>query len=109
MFLSKHKVILNNSLTAIIFISFIVGFFLEENAAGGGNISELRFHWQNFQLFLNNDFLTAINLTAGGTDALGNTYASSRSPLIPIIQSFFISFFNVNKTFIPEDLFYFFL
>ena len=38
--------------------SFIVGFFLEENSAGGGNIDELRFQWQNFQLFLNNDFFT---------------------------------------------------
>ena len=102
-----NQVILNNLLTAVIFISFIVGFFLEENSAGGGNIDELKHHWRNFQLFLNNDFFTAIKLTAGGSDALGNSYSSSRTPLIPIIQAFFISFFNVKKIFIPEDLFYF--
>ncbi|MDC0426687.1 hypothetical protein OAM08_01730 [Pelagibacteraceae bacterium] len=86
---------------------FISGLFFLENAAGGGNINELHHHWENFQIFLNNNFFDAIKLTNGGADIKGMTYDSSRSPLVPIVQAFFLSFFNVSKEFIPQNLFYF--
>lgn len=94
-------------LSLLIFGYFVTGLFFLENAAGGGNIRELNHHWENFQIFLNNNFYDAINLTKGGTDAYGMTYDSSRSPLVPIIQAFFLSFFNISKEYIPENLFYF--
>jgi len=94
-------------LSLLIFGYFVTGLFFLENAAGGGNIRELNHHWENFQMFLNNNFYDAINLTKGGTDAYGMTYDSSRSPLVPIVQAFFLSFFNISKEYIPENLFYF--
>jgi len=94
-------------LILLIIISFAIGFFVQENSAGGGNINELRLHWENFQIFLNNDFISAINITKGGKDSLGMAYTSSRSPLLSIIQAFVLSPFNLDKTFIPEKLFYF--
>ena len=94
-------------LISLIFGYFVIGFFFLENAAGGGNINELNHHWENFQIFLNNSFLEAVKLTKGGVDAYGMTYDSSRSPLVPIIQAFFLSFFNISREYIPENLFYF--
>jgi hypothetical protein len=94
-------------LISLIFGYFVIGFFFLENAAGGGNINELNHHWENFQIFLNNSFLEAVKLTKGGEDAYGMTYDSSRSPLVPIIQAFFLSFFNISREYIPENLFYF--
>ena len=103
----KDKNITNTSLIFFILGSYIAGFIFNENSAGGGTIAELNHHWENFQLFLNNDFLTAIELTKGGKDSLGMDYDSSRTPLLSIIQAFFLSFFNVSNEFNPEKLTYF--
>ena len=82
----KDKNITNTSLIFFILGSYIAGFIFNENSAGGGTIAELNHHWENFQLFLNNDFLTAIELTKGGKDSLGMDYDSSRTPLLSIIS-----------------------
>jgi len=95
------------SLILLIATSYIFGFLFQENSAGGGTIGELNHHWENFQLFLNNDFLNAIELTKGGKDSLGMDYDSSRTPLLSILQAFFLSFFDVSKEFKPEELTYF--
>jgi len=106
---TNHKLmnIIIITLTIIIIFSFFIGFYFEENSAGGGVVPELHHHWKNFQIFLNNDFLTAINLTKGGSDKFGMNYDSSRTPLVPIIQAFFLSFVELNQEFVPEELFNF--
>lgn len=91
----------------LIFISFIIGFYFEENAAGGGNIAELKYHWSNYKIFLNNNFFEAIQLTKEGTDRLGMSYGSSRSPLLSIIQAYLIFNFETTNVFDPEKLLYF--
>jgi len=98
-----------NILIFFIIISFFLGFFFNENSAGGGNIEELKYQWGNYTIFIYNDFLTAINLTKGGSDQFGISYGSSRTPLIPILQAFFISLFkgNISLVFNPNELFFF--
>lgn len=91
----------------LIFTSFILGFYFEENAAGGGTIAELNHHWENYKIFLNNSFVEAVNLTKGGADNLGMTYDSSRSPLLSILQAYLIFKFETDNLFNPEKLLYF--
>ena len=91
----------------LIFTSFILGFYFEENSAGGGNIAELNHHWENYKIFLNNSFFEAINLTKGGADNLGMIYDSSRSPLLSILQAYLIFNFETTNVFNPEKLLYF--
>lgn len=90
-----------------IILSFIFGFINQENSAGGGNIQELHHHWENLQIFLNNSFTDAINLTKGGSDYQGRTYDSSRTPLLSILQKYIFYFIESEKVFEPEKLLYF--
>ncbi len=74
------------SLTIIVYLSFFLGFFFDENSAGAGGYSrDFSLNWNNLQIFLNNDFMTAVNST-DGTDA-NNNYRSSRAPLVYILHS----------------------
>ena len=78
-------------LTIIVYLSFIIGFYLDENSAGaGGYNGDFALNWNNLKIFLNNDFFTSINLT-DGLD-LDNQYRSSRSPLVYILHSVFNPF-----------------
>ena len=91
----------------LIFISFVLGFYFEENAAGGGTTAELNHHWENYKIFFNNSFFEAIKLTKSGADRLGMTYDSSRSPLLSILQAYLIFNFETTNVFNPEKLLYF--
>jgi hypothetical protein len=66
------------------FSSFFLGFYLDENSAGGGSyVGDWVFAWPNLQIFLNNDILTAIN----HEDLLTN-----RTPLLYILHKLFNPF-----------------
>ena len=71
MFLKKHlsKDKISIYILTLIFTSFIIGFFLRENSAGGGPI-DLEHEWNNFKL-LKENFLYFLNID----------YEASRFPL----------------------------
>jgi hypothetical protein len=69
-------------------VSFIIGFFLRENSAGGGNL-DFNNTWSNLKIFLQNDFISAIKNTK--TFELG-TFISSRIPTSYILNKFFNPF-----------------
>ena len=58
-------------LTTLVIISYITGFFLNENSAGGA-INDSEHIWSNLQIFLNNDLKSAI---------IHNDYFDSRLPI----------------------------
>ena len=64
--------------------SFFLGFYLDENSAGGGSyLGDWTIAWSNLQLVLNNDILTAIN---------HENYYSNRTPLLYILHKIFNPF-----------------
>ena len=64
--------------------SFFLGFYLDENSAGGGSyLGDWKIAWPNLQLVLNNDILTAIN---------HEDYYSNRTPLLYILHKIFNPF-----------------
>lgn len=67
------------SLSVLIVLSFFVGFYLNEDAAGGGKVDLYAHEWGNIQLFKDSNLLFAL------TDL---QYESSRTPLYLIINKF---------------------
>ena len=66
------------------FSSFFLGFYLDENAAGGGSyLGDWVRAWPNIQIFLNHDISTAIN---------HEVYETNRSPLLYILHGLFNPF-----------------
>ena len=64
--------------------SFFLGFYLDENSAGGGSyLGDWTIAWPNLQLVLNNDILTAID---------HEDYYSNRTPLLYILHKIFNPF-----------------
>jgi len=62
------------------FTSYFLGFYLDENSAGGGSyIGDWQFAWPNIQIFLNEDIFTALN---------NENYTSNRPPLLYILHKF---------------------
>jgi len=73
-------------LVTIIYISYFLGFYLNENSIGsGGYNGDLVWMWRNFELFKNNNLIQAIN----HKDFFGN-----RTPLLYIINIIFNPFIN---------------
>ena len=66
-------------LSVLIVISYFLGFYLNEDAAGGGKIDLYANEWGNIHLFKNSNFLSAL------TDL---EYKSSRMPLYLILNKF---------------------
>tara|TARA_X000001036_G_scaffold119523_1_gene112993 strand:- start:920 stop:2203 length:1284 start_codon:yes stop_codon:yes gene_type:complete len=66
-------------LTSLIVISYALGFYLNEDSAGGGKVDYIGHEWGTIQLFVNNKLNIALN------SAL---YESSRTPLFYIINTF---------------------
>ena len=80
----------NLGLLAILFtivVSYIFGFYLNEDSAGGGKVDYIAHEWGTIQLFINNDLSVALNSVL---------YESSRTPLFYIINKF-IPFSNDIK------------
>ena len=74
--------ILSFILISISFSSLLLGFYLDENSAGAGSYKgDITNVWNNLQIFLTNDIISAIQ---------HQEYHSSRTPLVYI----FIEIFN---------------
>ena len=64
--------------------SFFLGFYLDENSAGGGSyLGDWGRAWPNIQIFLNHDISTAIN---------HEVFETNRSPLLYILHGLFNPF-----------------
>ena len=63
----------------LIIISYFLGFYLNEDSAGGGKPDLLNHEWGNVQLFINNNVLDVLN---------DPRYESSRTPLYLIINKY---------------------
>jgi len=75
------------------FLSFFLGFYLDENSAGaGGYFGDFKLNWSNLQIFLNNDLLTAINFTDNSDP--NNQFNSSRTPLVYVLHKLFNPFLD---------------
>ncbi len=78
-------------LSLLVYSSFFLGFYYDENSAGAGGYGrDFSLNWTNLQIFINNDLMTAINSTDGSD--INNNYRSSRSPLVYILHSAFNPF-----------------
>ena len=67
------------TLLFIIIVSYILGFYLNEDSAGGGKIDYINHEWGTIQLFIKNDISTVLSSIL---------YASSRTPLFYIVNKF---------------------
>ena len=77
--LMKEKDIVNYILFIFILFSFFLGFYLDEDSAGGGKIDLIQHEWNNIKLFKSvalSEALTSLE------------YASSRNPLFLIIHKY---------------------
>ena len=61
----------------LILSSYFFGFYLDEDAAGGGKVDFVKKEWVNINLFLNSKISSAL---------VDPTYASGRTPLYLIIN-----------------------
>lgn len=99
MFLKKHlsKDKISIFILTLIFTSFIIGFFLRENSAGGGPI-DLEHEWHNFNL-LKENFLYFLNID----------YEASRFPLYHFLNIKINHYIFDKKDFINSFFLYSFL
>jgi hypothetical protein len=67
------------TLLFIIIFSYILGFYLNEDSAGGGKVDYIDHEWGTIQLFINNDISAALSSIL---------YESSRTPLFYIANKF---------------------
>ena len=63
----------------IIIVSYILGFYLNEDSAGGGKVDYIDHEWSTIQLFIKNDISAALSSIL---------YSSSRTPLFYIVNKF---------------------
>ncbi len=68
-----------NIFLLIIISSYILGFYLNEDSAGGGKIDYVDHEWGTIQLFIKNNLSTALG---------SSLYESSRTPLFYIINKY---------------------
>ena len=99
MFLKKHlsKDKISIFILTLIFTSFIIGFFLRENSAGGGPI-DLEHEWHNYKL-LKENFLYFLNID----------YEASRFPLYHYLNIKINHYIFDKKDFINSFFLYSFL
>ena len=75
---------LSSILIFLSFFSFFLGFYLDENSAGGGSyLGDWDRAWPNVQIFLNHDISAAIN---------HEVFETNRSPLLYILHGLFNPF-----------------
>ena len=80
---SPFQKILICFLVFLIAIYFLYGFYVNENAAGGGGYNgDLSAVFKNLQLFVNNNFIESIKLTTNNY-----LYYTNRPPLLYILHS----------------------
>lgn len=91
----------------VIFFSiflFLIGFFFQENSAGAGGFKgDFQNVWNNLSIFKNNDFKEGLKATAG----IGEIkYASSRTPLIYILNAYLNPFAGSKNVYILSIFFF---
>ena len=70
----------------IIFVTYIIGFIINENSIGSGNYSgDLNWIWKNFDIFKNKNIFSAI----GSEDFFGN-----RTPLLYLLNIYLNPFLH---------------
>ena len=70
----------------IAYLSYFLGFFLDENSIGsGGYKGDLSWMWKNFEIFKNNTLLDSIT---------HNDFFGNRTPLLYLINFLFNPFIN---------------
>ncbi len=76
--------LINYVFFSIIFLSYILGFYLDEDSAGGGKVDLIEHEWGNYLLFKSTPLIEALTSLS---------YESSRTPLFLIIHkyNFFIN------------------
>ena len=85
------KNILLISFSFLIYLSFLLGFYFNENSAGaGGYGGDLTWMWDNFEIYKSNDLWTAIH----HPDFWGN-----RTPLLYVLHILFNPFINDIDTY----------
>ena len=78
------------SLSCLIFLSFFIGFILDENSAGAGGVNgDFKLIWNNLQL-LKNNFIVNLN---------SPEYTDSRTPAAYILHIFFNPFIETQYQF----------
>jgi len=88
--LKENYKILSFLLILLSTFSFFLGFYLDENSAGGGSyVGDWVFAWSNLQTFLNNDIFTAIKITS---EVNIEEYGSNRPPLLYMLHKLFNPF-----------------
>ena len=91
MFLKDNYKIVSILLIFLSVISFFLGFYFDENSAGGGLYTgDFEFIWKNLQIFLNNNI----------TDSLIHSdYVDSRAPTAYIFHELFNPFVESKISF----------
>ncbi len=77
-------------LTILIVLSYFVGFYFNENSAGGGKGDFYAFTLKNLEFFNTNDLKEALGVV--NTDDTGKLFRSSRIPGVYIFNKFFNPF-----------------
>ena len=84
--LSVNQKIILILLTILIYVSYFLGFFFNENSIGsGGYGGDLSWIWKNFELYKNNNLIDAIN---------HNEFYGNRTPLLYVINILFNPFID---------------
>lgn len=86
-------------------LSYFLGFFLNENSAGGGQ-GDFGNTWKNIAMFKSNGLFEAIKLTATGDS---NIFQSSRIPGVYVFHKLFNPFTNNISQFKSSIFFFSFL
>ncbi len=83
---TKIKNYITAFLSALIYLSFFIGFYYGENSIGsGGYQGDLSWMWKNFEIFKNNNLLDAI---------LHEEFFGNRTPLLYILHIYFNPFIS---------------
>ena len=88
--LSLNQKIILIFLTVLIYISYFLGFFFNENSIGsGGYGGDLSWIWKNFELYKNYSLIDAIN---------HKEFYGNRTPLLYVLNILFNPFIhNINS------------
>ncbi len=83
---TKIKNYITALLSALIYLSFFIGFYYGENSIGsGGYQGDLSWMWKNFEIFKNNNLLDAV---------LHEEFFGNRTPLLYILHIYFNPFIS---------------
>ena len=83
----KSQIFLNYVIISLVSLSYVIGFYVNEDSAGGGEIDLINHEWGNYLLFKENTLINALQSLE---------YQSSRTPLFLIFHKYNIFINDVN-------------